>query len=218
MNSSMADLRVITGLKGLLLPLVEASSLDAFKKTISLTEIEDMAMQQRPDLQFQDQEFKYAGLDLKYEQRSRVPDAVFNVATDQRGGAFRNQVNFGVSIGLPVLNLNRGHIIAAKSELQSSGYLLEQKKLELRSEVLEAYLNMQRSVSEYEKVKTLYDENFDGMLKSVTDNFSRRNLSLIEFVDFLESYSDGIKELERIKSQIAINAARINYVTATKLF
>lgn len=218
MNLGIAQLRLITGLKEIIIPKITENSLDLFTKTSSVSELENLAILNRPDLQMQDQSLRSAALDLSYQQRNRIPDAVFNVATDQRGGAFRNQVNFGVSIDLPVLNQNRGGILAAKSDMQSASSLLDQKKLQLQSEVLEAYLNMVRSISEYQTIKALFDADFDNMLKNVSDNFSRRNLSILEFVDFLESYSDGIKELARIRSQIAISAAKINYVTGSKIY
>lgn len=218
MNAAISQLRVITGLKGQLIPRVEGKTLDTFLKDLVLSDLETLALKNRPDLLAQNQQLQVSSLDLKLQQRQRVPDINLNLSTDQRGGAFRNQVNFGLNFALPVFNTNRGNILAAEADLKTANYLLEQQTLSISSEVTEAYTNMLRSITEYKKIKEFYDANFDGMLESVTLNFKKRNLSIIEFVDFLESYSDGIKELERIKSQLAVNAARINYVTASNLY
>lgn len=218
MNAATSQLRVITGLKGQLIPRVEGKTLDTFLKDLVLSDLESLALKNRPDLIAQNQQMQVTTIDLKLQQRQRVPDINLNLSTDQRGGAFRNQVNFGINFALPVFNTNRGNILAAEADLKTANYLLEQQTRNVLSEITEAYTNMLRSITEYKKIKEFYDASFDGMLESVTLNFKKRNLSIIEFVDFLESYSDGIKELERIKSQLAVNAARINYVTASNLY
>jgi len=119
---------------------------------------------------------------------------------------------------LPLWNYNRGNIKAAKSDVSFSNYMLDERKKEIKAEVFEAYQNMERSIKEYNKAKLLYNANFETVFKSVNENFAKNNISIIEFVDFIESYNDALKEVERIKSQISINAALINYVSGTKLY
>lgn len=218
LNEDMTRLNILIRSRGYLITEVKEDYLNYLTKETSLVDMETMALQQRPDLNASTLDQQYARYNLKLEKRTVVPDAAFNVATDQRGGAFRNQVNFGVSMQLPVLNQNRGNVQSAKSRLQGSSYLLDELKSEVLAEVFSAQQNMTRSIEEYKKSTSLYDQNFEKVLKSVNDNFKRRNMSIIEFLDFLESYNDAVKELERIKSQIAVNAAHINYVTASKIY
>ena len=54
--------------------------------------------------------------------------------------------------------------------------------------------------------------------KGVNDNFKRRNITILEFVDHVEAYNESLADFERIKKQLAISAAQINYVTATKIY
>jgi cobalt-zinc-cadmium efflux system outer membrane protein len=41
---------------------------------------------------------------------------------------------------------------------------------------------------------------------------------MIEFADFIESYNDTQAEVERVKLQLALAAARIDLVTGTQNF
>lgn len=218
MNDAMATLNLLIGEKAIIIPQVSTGFEDQLLKETSLADLENQAMTARPDLSASNQQMQYSVLDLRYQKKAVVPDATFNLATDQRGGAFRNQVNFGVAMDLPLLNQNRGNILAAKAGVQQSTYLADSKKQEVVTEVLAAWQDMKRSTEEYQKSKALYDEDFSVVLQGLNDNFRKGNLSIIEFIDFLESYNDALKEIERIKNQMAINAAKINYVTATKIY
>jgi cobalt-zinc-cadmium efflux system outer membrane protein len=205
LNEDMAKLKILLQTSSYVLTEVNSPFLDNLANEVPLTDLENKALKNRPDLAAGELDQRYAATFLK-------------LSTDQRGGAFQNQINFGVSMPLPILNQNRGKISSAKFQLQSSAYLLNQLKSEVLSEVFSASQNMNRSIQEYKKSKGLYDQNFEKVLSSVNDNFKRRNMSILEFLDFLESYNDGLKEIERIKNQIAINAAQINFVTATKVY
>jgi len=218
LNEENRNIQLLIQEEGVFKPIVKTESLEQYAKIFSLDELETKALSQRPDLLMNNNMMKLSELSLKLQKKSNIPDAVLNVSTDQRGGAFKNQINAGISIPLPLWNYNRGNIKAAKSDVCFNNYMLEERKKEIKAEVLEAYQNMQRSIKEYDKSKKLYNSDFEIVFKSVNENFSKKNMSIIEFVDFFEGYNDALKELERIKSQIAINAAQINYVTGTKLY
>ena len=92
------------------------------------------------------------------------------------------------------------------------------KKLEVELDIQQAWVNMQRNIKEYNKVTLLFNEEFSQVNKGVNDNFQHRNISILEFVDFVESYNESLADFERIKKQLALSAAQINYVTATKIY
>ncbi len=218
LNEENKNIQLLIQEEGVFKPIVKSETLEQYAKIFSLDEIETKALSQRPDLLMNNNMMKLSELSLKLQKKSNIPDAVLNVSTDQRGGAFKNQINAGISIPLPLWNYNKGNIKAAKSDVNFNNYMLEERKKEIKAEVLEAYQNMQRSIKEYDKSKKLYNTDFEVVFNSVNQNFAKNNMSIIEFVDFVEAYNDALKELERIKSQIAINAAQINYVAGTKLY
>lgn len=218
LNEENKNIQLLIQEQGIFVPLVKNETLETYAKQYTLEELETKALSQRPDLNMSANMLKLSELNFKLQKKSNIPDAVFNISTDQRGGAFKNQINAGISLPLPLWNYNRGYRKAAQSDICFSNYMLEERKKEVKAEVFEAYQNMARSIKEYAKSKILYNEDFEAVFKSVNQNFAKKNISIIEFVDFFEGYNDALKELERIKSQIAINAAQINYVTGTKLY
>jgi cobalt-zinc-cadmium efflux system outer membrane protein len=119
---------------------------------------------------------------------------------------------------LPILNTNRGNIKAAEYDKKAMDLYVQEKRLEVELDIQQAWQNMQRSIIEYNKVNTMFNDEFKQVNKGVNDNFFKNNISILEFVDFVEAYNESLAEFERIKTQLAVSAAEINFVTATKVY
>jgi cobalt-zinc-cadmium efflux system outer membrane protein len=199
-------------------PIINESDFQKFVELKPLSDLQALALTNRPDLKIADENALIAALNLKLQKRIAIPDVAVNGSYDQRGGAFRNQVNAGLTMPLPVWDRNRGNIKAASYDKQSMDLYVRQKKLEVELDIQQAWQNMFRSIAEYNKIKNLFNEEFKQVNKGENENFLKRNISILEFVDFVESYNESLADFERIKAQLAISAALINYVTSTKVY
>lgn len=199
-------------------PIVDDSDFDKLIEPAQYDQLLDSALQNRPDLKIADESEALALLNIKLQKKLAIPDMALNSSYDQRGGAFQNQVNVGVSIPLPLWNRNKGNIKAAKYEAQSAAIYQKQKSNEVQSEVLAAWQDLTLSISEYQKIKNFYSDDFDAVFDGVNKNFQKRNISILEFVDFFESYNESLSEYERVKNYLATSAMQINYVTASKIY
>lgn len=176
------------------------------------------ALDQRPDLKLAGQAEAIALLNLKYQKKLSIPDIAINTSYDQRGGAFNNQLNVGVSIPLPLWDRNRGNIKAAEYSSKTAEVYLQQKTREVKTEVLAAWQTLTLSVAEFRKIKNYYSDDFDLVFEGINQNFQKRNISILEFVDFFEAYNESLGEYERVKNHLANSAMQLNYVTASKIF
>lgn len=185
---------------------------------IDVAQLITTALDNRPDYKANNLQVDIARLNYQLQKKLAIPDVAFSASYDQRGGAFQNQVNAGFSIPLPAWNRNQGNIRAAKLQQEAAVPLREQASLAVRTEVRQAFDDLSRCVREYQKAKSLYSSDFEDVLKGITDNFRKRNISLIEFVDFIESYNESLAEWQRIQTQLSLAAEQINFVTAKDLF
>lgn len=217
-SEDMKQLKLLLQTNTDIIPVVPENELSKFLDLKPISELQTIALGNRPDLKVADQQALIAALALRREKKQVIPDLAVNASYDQRGGAFINQINAGLSMPIPVLNTNRGNIRAAEFDKKAMELYLQEKKLEVEIDVQQAWGNMQRSINEYNKVKSLYNEEFSIVHKGITDNFHRRNISMTEFVDFVEAYNESLADYERIKKQLAWSAALINYATATKIY
>lgn len=60
--------------------------------------------------------------------------------------------------------------------------------------------------------------DFETVYEGVIQNFQKRNISLIEFTDFIESYNQSILYINEIKKQIVLSKETINYIANENIF
>ena len=158
-------------------------------KLLSLQELLQTAIDSRPDVKRSDLQTQYFKKTLSYEKAMRAPDITLNAAYNRYGGEWKNFVGFGLSFDLPLLNRNQGNIRAAKIGIDQSNYLFQQHKNSVQHEVVEAYQNYTQAYDFYQKISQneLLSE-LDQMLDSYTKNLLNRNVSMLEYLDFLNAY------------------------------
>jgi len=176
------------------------------------------SLENRPDLNEAKLEIESAKLNVFLQRRQNIPDVTLRAGFNQKGDAFNNQYNIGLGIPLPIFDRNRGNIQAAKVNQEQQTKKASYKELEIQNEVLAAWQNYTRSVDEYKHIGKLINTDFDDVYNGMTSNFQKGNVSMIEFTDFFEAYNETQTEVERIKKQLALAAAQINYVTGTNNF
>lgn len=186
--------------------------------TVLYDDVLSKSLTNRPDLNQAKLEIDSAKLNVSLQKRMAIPDITLRAGYNQQGDAFLHQANIGIGIPLPVFDRNRGNIQTAKIQVEQGQKNAEYKQLQIQNEVLAAYQNYTRSVEEYKRITKLINEDFDAVFTGINSNFQKGNVSMIEFADFFESYNEAQTEVERVKEQLALAAAQINYVTGTKNF
>jgi cobalt-zinc-cadmium efflux system outer membrane protein len=212
-------LNILLGLTSSTQTIYTTADADAYSATDFLyDDILSKSLENRPDLNQAKLGIESAKLNVSLQKRMLIPDVTFRAGYNQKGDAFNNQYNVGLAIPLPIFDRNRGNIQAAKVNQQQQTANVSYKQLEITNEVLAAYQNYTRSVDEYKHISKLINQDFDAVYNGVTSNFQKGNVSMIEFADFFESYNEAQTEVERVKKQLALAAAQINYVTGTNNF
>ncbi len=217
-NEEQKNMKLLLQINQNIIPTLSQDYYKLFTDLKTLPDLQSLAVSNRPDLKIADESAIIAALNLKLEKKQRIPDIAINGSYDQRGGAFKNQFNAGITLPLPILNTNKGNIKAAEFDKKAIDLYVLQKKLEIELDIEQAWQNMQRSILEFNKVNKMFNEDFAQVNTGINDNFIKRNISILEFVDFVEAYNESLAEFERIKKQLAISAAEINFVTATKVY
>ncbi|MFT3750450.1 MAG: TolC family protein [Agriterribacter sp.] len=192
--------------------------IEKYIKLKSLQEVKEAASQHQPEVLIMQHNKLLAEQIFRYQKQLGIPDINLFSSYDQRSGAFNNQVNAGISIPLPLWNKNQGNIRSSQFKIQEAGYNLMTLQNEIAANVQNAYLVYTETVAEYHKAHTLYNEDFEITVKGMVNNFQKRNVSIIEFIDFFEAYNDVLTELSRIKTQLVISGEQLNLLTGKDIF
>ena len=219
MIQELQKLNILLGTSSSIQTVYSTSDANVFaEKSFLYDQVLNQSLENRPDLGHAKLETESAKLNVLLQKRMAIPDITLRAEYNQRGDAFNKQYNVGIGIPLPFFDRNRGNIQTAKVNLEQQNKNVSYKELEIQNEVLAAWQNYTRSVEEYKHISTLINADFEAVYNGITSNFQKGNVSMIEFADFLESYNEAQTEVERVKKQLALAAAQINYVTGTNNF
>ena len=175
-----------------------------------------LAMENRPSLQHQKLQSDWFAGALRLERAKRIPDLTFSTNYDRYDGIWRNYVGFGVSFDLPVFNRNQGGVKAARLGLERSQHLEQQLKNEIFNEIYEAYSNYRQSLEFYRKISDseLFSE-LDNMLEIYSRNLLNRNITLLEFIDFMDSYQKSKQILLETQKSVSNHFEELQYLIGT---
>jgi cobalt-zinc-cadmium efflux system outer membrane protein len=199
-------------------PQLNLTSWTRFESSHPLDSLIEVAFDLRPDYKFNKENISYAQLNLNYQKKLSLPNLNLGASYDQRGGAFLNQVGLTLSMPLPITNRNQGNIRFAENQLKSVDLHEQQAKSEIVAEVTNSWLALNRSIEEYRKARDMYNADFNTVFNGVSENFQRRNITLLEFVDFFESYNETLINMNHIERQVALSAELLNYTIAYPLY
>lgn len=214
----MTKIQTLLQTKKIVNPIITDSEIRSFILPININDLLQEAIQNRPDLLMSQKDLTFAQQYFTLQQKLAKPDITLFASYDQRGGAFQRQVNIGFAIPLTFWNKNQGNIKSAQAQIQTKNYEFEGLKSQVIAEVNGTYLQYQQTVKEYLKNSKLYNDDFEITLKGMTDNFQKGNVSVLEFVDFFESYNNALSEMARSKIQLATSIEQIKLSTGKEQF
>lgn len=212
-------LNILLGITASTQTIYSVSDADLYAgKPLFYDKLLNQSLENRPDMNQAKLEIESAKLNVSLQKKMAIPDVTLRAGFNQKGDAFLNQYNIGLGIPLPIFDRNRGNIQVAKVNQEQQTKNASFKELEIQNQVLAAWQNYTRSVEEYKHISLLINNDFESVYNGMTSNFQKGNVSMIEFADFFESYNEAQTEVERVKKQLALAAAQINYVTGTNNF
>ena len=204
--------------KNIVKPIISEAEIKSLIFTLNLNDLFQDAIQNRPDLLMSQKDLVFAQQYFKFQQQLAKPDITLFASYGQRGGAFQRQVNLGFAIPLMFWNKNQGNIKTAQAQIQSKNFQYEGLKSQVIAEVNGTYLQYQQTIKEYLKNSKLYNDDFETTLKGISDNFQKGNVSVLEFVDFFESYNNALSEIARTKIQLATTVEQLKLSTGKEQF
>ncbi|MDR0229195.1 MAG: TolC family protein [Flavobacteriaceae bacterium] len=188
--------------------------------TISEMQLEDWiinAQENRPDILLSKNLEKQSQKKLEIENAERIPDLTLGVDYDRGGNIMTNFVGFGVSFDLPIFNRNKGNIKDAEIEIQLSKLETQNKQNEIANTIIEAFRNYYDAEQLYKNIDVDYEQQLDKLLEAYYKNFQKKNVSMIEYLDFVEAYLDNKNILLETKKDLNEHFETLQYAIGQEL-
>lgn len=200
--------------------IVISDDLHAPEKELSELELPkwlEVAKENRPDILIAKNKEKSAQKNLELQNALRTPDIAVSVGYDRGGNIMKDFVGFGVSFDLPIFDRNKGNIQEAKLEITKSGYETRKNILKSENEIVAVFNNYTKTQEIFHEIDDSYETTLDGMLTSHEKNFRLRNLSMLEYMDFLDTYISNKMIILDTKKELNQYYENLQYVVGQDL-
>ena len=89
---------------------------------------------------------------------------------------------------------------------------------EVESQVANAYLGAVRAERLLKSFDPSFEDNFNKLITEVTKNFEKHNLSILEVIDFYDSYKQNVLQLNTLRYNRISQLEQLNFTTGTRIF
>jgi len=180
-------------------------------RSVFVAQMIENAKQNRPDYKVSLLEEEYGNKLLAYEKAQRVPDLTFGANYDRNGNTMLDFVGFGVSFDLPIFNRNKGNIKKAQIRIENAKIQKQQTELSIENEVVLAWKSLEKAIGFLDKIEPNYEQELDTILENYTKNFAKKNVSMLEYFDFMDAYLENKKILLEARKDMNQKAEELDY-------
>lgn len=182
------------------------------------TTLADQAATLRPDVQFKKIGKKYQERNLRLQQSTSVPDIKLAYQPRDRGSNYvRPYQGFNVEFSIPLFDRNQGGIKMAEFNVKKSILEYEQIENQARNEVIAAYNRYRSSNSGLANYKPEFLDQLKQLNKSTNENFQKRNISLLQFIDYQRIFIRTNIQLIELKQKYLNSVNELNFAVGTTL-
>ncbi|MBS1599215.1 MAG: TolC family protein [Bacteroidetes bacterium] len=186
-------------------------------QNLTITQLLDSAFANRPDLQLAQTNVLTQQHNLSYQKALVVPDLTVGLEYDQRSSYIANYYGLAISLPLPILNNNKGNIKAATYSINQAKTNALQIKTQSEQEVASAYKKLLLGYNLQKQQPLDLTGQYDQLLQKIITSYEQRQVGLLEFIDFFDSYKDSkIKSLQQ-ETTFRNAAAEINFATGSNI-
>ncbi|TCN53207.1 TolC family protein [Flavobacterium circumlabens] len=215
-----ANLKLLLNTTENVVPDVSGDDFNKYTKTIpfDLKSFETDAIANRPDYLAKQKDIEANELNVKWQKSLSIPDITLGANYDQRSGAFNKEANLTIGIPLPLWNKNKGNIKYAQTILEQSKIEKQNFDLQLQTEITSAWNKWDESRKNYIVIKPTVNSDFEAVYNGILTNFQKRNISLLEFTDFMESYNQAAIQVNELKKKVVLSGEELNSTINKDLF
>ena len=159
---------------------------------------------ERPDQKIARSTVNASRANLKLQKSMAFPEFSVKGNYDRVGNFINDYFAIGVSLSVPIFNRNQGNIKAARFSIQQAGVQQEYAANRADMELFTAYTSLEKA--------TQLERNFEKLITGVNENFTRKNISLLEFIDYYDSYKETCIQLYEIKKNVFLAMENLNTV------
>lgn len=185
---------------------------------MTLASLTDSAYANRADLQMTKESILLNEQNYAFQRSLATPDLTVGANYERRGGFVDNATYFNAGIAIPLFNRNQGNIKSSKIAIDQTKTAYESSRFRIEKEVQSAYIKVLTTDKMLQSIDATFYDDFKKLLQAVLENFEKKNISLIDFTDFYDSYKTNILQFNKLQNDKMQAVENINFTIGKFLF
>jgi cobalt-zinc-cadmium efflux system outer membrane protein len=168
-----------------------AETLTASVQTVQLNELQQLAVQSRPDLLVAQQRLERNRREVELQRADAVPNVTPSLGYKDDFGA--NTAAFGITFALPLFNRNQGGIARANAQVEQQRLEVRRSLLAVKREVQQGYQTLE---TQAERIRALEQEYVPAARKAheiAQESYRLGALDLIGLLDAERVYRETLR-------------------------
>jgi len=218
--SLQGDMRLLLGISGndTFEPIFDESVLNQIDMdSVPFSELTSL-LYERPDLKLAQASVKASEADVRLQRSLAFPEVSVKGTYDKAGNFINDYWAIGLSVSLPIFNRNQGNIRAAKISVAQKAHKEEYARRQAENELFTSYARLEKAIQLYRSSNYGLEKDFVLIIEGVNSNFQKRNISLLEFIDYYETYKTTCLQLYQTQKEVLLALEEVNTVTGSHVF
>jgi len=219
-NDQESQLRLILQVpaNSFIQPVVNEKIIATDPLSYSLQALLDSAYVNRTDLMIAKDNLLLSQQTYIYQKALAIPDLTLGVGYDWRGSYVNNANSVSLGIDIPIFNRNQGNIKNAQILVDESKVQMGYTQKNLEEQVTRGFQKAIDAYCLYKGIDSAFSTKFDTLAGGMMKNYMKRNVSLLTFLTFYDSYKQNIVQLNTILFNKVNALENLNYLTGTYFY
>lgn len=178
----------------------------------------DSAIVNRPDLKLLNANIIFSDYNLQLQKAFAKPDITVGLSYDRLGSYVQDYNAIGISFPLPLFNRNQGNIRNAKILSEVNKVQYESGLEKVKNDVTTNYITALRSEKLLLGFDPTFEEKMKNLIDQVTINFQKKNITILEFLDFYESYKQNVLQMNQLRFNKMSALEQLNFSIGKIIF
>jgi cobalt-zinc-cadmium efflux system outer membrane protein len=208
-----------TGAHFYYLPQLNVELIDSLSvESISLNQALETAYENRPDIKAAELNLKYEETNLTLQNALAIPDITVGGSYSRQGSYIPDYFALTLSVDLPIFNRNQGNIQVSENNIEADKILLNQARHSVIKDVISAYEKAFETDKLYRNLDKKFTTEYEKLASGMISNYENRNMTIIEFTDFYESYRSSALQSIQIQNNKIDSFENLNFTAGKDLF
>ena len=217
LSNTEAELKTLLQVSGnTFIKPADSLSFTSFQ-TPKLDELVAAAKENNAAYLMQQKQVLYQQQNLVYQKALRAPDITVAPEYDKASNYTTDYYGLSLSLPLPIFNKNQGNIRAAEFSIKQQQTAGRQLETELTNNVVNAYTKLVFTQQQNNNLQSDFYTSYQKMFTNMLQSYRQRQISLLEFIDFFETYKEASIRLRQQQFNLQVAKEELNFQAGTDI-